>query len=125
MCKIKFIFVAAILFYSCDNPIVVLGNGYEYNIECHHIISEHFDIPPYIVEYNFDDAFIVAKQKPTHYFNGIYDYPSGFSKEKYYLGLNALYYWIIDKKKNIAYGPLDSVGFKIKCKDVRTSLDFD
>lgn len=125
MDKIIIAFIFTTLLISCNNPIVDLGDGYEYNSECHHIISDHFDIPPYIIEYKFDGNYIIVKQKPTHYFNGIYDYPKEFRKEKYSKGLNATYYWIIDKKDNIVYGPLSSLEFKTKCKDVNMALYFN
>ena len=78
MDKIIIAFIFTTLLISCNNPIVDLGDGYEYNSECHHIISDHFDIPPYVIEYKFDGNYIIVKQKPTHYFNGIYDYPKEF-----------------------------------------------
>ncbi|UTC81978.1 DUF3997 domain-containing protein [Treponema denticola] len=54
------------------------------------------DIPPEVLMYQYDDNFIVAKQKPRRYKEFNYTYNEGY---KYSKGLDSEYYWIIKKKR--------------------------
>lgn len=90
----------------CSSPNTNLGNGFVYNDECFHIIGKDFDIPPSIQKYEYDDTFIVLSQRPTCYFDDMYDYPANFQKSDYACGLDTTYYWIINKKENFVWGPL-------------------
>ena len=109
---------------SCDNR---LGAGYKYYSEQKAILSwKGGIIPPEIIEYNYGRKHIVVAQKPRSlleidklYFD---DLPSNFS---YPNGLAIIYYWIIDKKTKVIYGPMlkeeflsmsDSLGVKPKLK---------
>ena len=62
MDKIIIAFIFTTLLISCNNPIVDLGDGYEYNSECHHIISDHFEIPPYVIAYKFDGIILLLNK---------------------------------------------------------------
>lgn len=90
----------------CSSPNISLGNGFVYNDECFHIIGKDFDIPPEIQKYEYDDTFIVLSQRPTYYYDDMYDYPANFQKSDYACGLDTTYYWIINKQDNLVWGPL-------------------
>lgn len=91
------------LFY---NPIETnLPGGYIYNSQRKDIVGK-FDIPPTIINYDYDDDFIFLEQGPKYPIHAMYnikyyDYTYGEGK----------LFWIIDTKKQEPIGPIDSVLF--------------
>lgn len=79
-----------------------MGDGYIYNSECHHITG-NIELRPEVVCCTHNQRFIVAVQKPeSKYPNSMYNQPSnGYSK-----GIDAYYFWIIDKKNGTSIGPI-------------------
>lgn len=80
-----------------------LGGGFTYGEEQKHILGK-IDIPPYVLSYDYDERFIVAKQRPKEYNEAIYDR----MEYVYPLGRETTYYWLILKKEQKVLGPLDS-----------------
>ncbi|UTD13033.1 DUF3997 domain-containing protein [Treponema denticola] len=72
------------------------------------------DIPPEVLMYQYDDNFIVAKQKPRRYKEFNYTYNEGY---KYSKGLDSEYYWIIKKKEKKVFGPLEYSQFIRLCDE--------
>ena len=119
--------LTAILF-SCDNGSVELGSHYRYYTE-HQYISGHQigilypyiikhqpkrkDIPPIVIDYKYDNDYILVKQKPKIPLEQIY---YDFNEIIYPLGLDTTYYWIIDKKTGEVTGPLLYKEFYSRCK---------
>lgn len=101
-CLIIFIFQNCTSDYSKN-----LGDGYFYRFEASDLRDIHCkkanggEIPADIVEYNFDNKFIIAKQKPKlpqdPLYDKTYNYPNGE---------NGFYYWLIIKESNTVFGPL-------------------
>ena len=126
MDKIKSIFVRSIIMvtiilqYSCSDEIERLGNGYFYRDEggsIKDILCEHpngSQIPATVVDYVYNNKFILAKQKPKipqePLYDKIYTYPNGNEQ---------FYYWLIIKESHTVLGPLsitklDSIKTKYK-----------
>lgn len=112
------IFLIITLFISPNSGSLNIGHGYTYDTE-HQYISAHEigilyllimkqepnrrDIPPTIIDYKYNNKYIIAKQIPKFPLEQIY---YDFNDVDYYLGLDTIYYWIIDKKKGETLGPL-------------------
>lgn len=99
---ISFFFFFLFLSLMCDTDSKKIGNGFVYNAEQKHIIGK-VDIPPTIISYDYNNDFIVAKQKPKKYNEAIYDE----MEYVYPLGRDTVYYWLIIKEKQKIVGPLD------------------
>ena len=114
MKKEKFWVIVALVgfwlaFSLSSNDEVKLGNNYIYDAEHQHIIGA-IDIPPVIINYKYNEKFIVAKQSPTAFDNVIYDK----MKYDYYLGRDTIYYWIIYKQTmSIFYFKISSIRYSI------------
>ena len=86
-------------------------------------------IPEKVLNYNYDNAFIIAYQIPSReWFD--FETVNAITKEKAD-SIEQLYnkmydihycYWIIDKKKTQLYGPLDKKEFEKKCKIMGVKL---
>ena len=103
-------FLTAILF-SCDNKSIDLGSHFIYDTE-HKYISGHQigilypliikhqpnrkDIPPIVMDYKYDNDYILVKQKPKIPLEQIY---YDYNEIIYPSGLDTTYYWIIEKKQ--------------------------
>ena len=62
--------------------------------------GKHKDVPPDIVEYNYDRNFIIAAQRPNQVDDAIYNiFP------EYPLGRDTIYYWLIVKDLDLELGP--------------------
>lgn len=125
------IIVLSVLQSSCDNDSIDLGSHYKYDTK-HQFITSHQigilypfnikqqpkrkDIPPCVIDYKYDNDFIIVKQKPKVPIEQIYyDYD-----EVYYpLGFDSIYYWIIDKNQGCVIGPLLYQDFYNKCEIYR------
>lgn len=91
-------------YFFVQTGVEELGGGYLYTIDsARNIIGPKVAIPPQILNYSYNEDFIIVKQtlngrKPQwEYLDECnYNYPS----------LDGLYYWIIDKKNDTFYGPL-------------------
>lgn len=79
-----------------------LGIGYKYSHDCHHILGP-IDIPSIIIEFSYDDNYIVAAQKykggsPIDmYYLGNYD---NVSFKEYDRDEDGVVYWIVNKNTN-------------------------
>ena len=96
----------------CDTENKNLGSGFVYNAEHKHILGK-IDILPTIISYNYDEHFIVAKQRPQKYNEAIYDK----TEYVYPLGCDTIYYWLIIKHEQKVFGAMDYESFqKLKKK---------
>ena len=113
--KVRYIFLILFLLYliwcSLSSDDKRLGKGYVYDPEHRAILYtrpgelKNSDIPPYVLGYNYDRCFIVARQKPKKFYEeiyGKYDYP--FSRDM-------TYFWIIVKADRKVLGPLDETSY--------------
>lgn len=114
--------------FSCDNNYIDLGAHYKYDTE-HQYISGHQiglfypyiikhqpkrrDIPPTVIDYEYDNDYILAKQSPKIPLEQIY---YDFNDIVYPLGLDTTYYWIIEKKTGEVVGPLSYYEFYSRCE---------
>lgn len=69
-------------------------------------------IPCTVDEFKFDEKYIVAKQRPNRDCSD-----KGFT-------YNTFRFYIIDKKKAVEYGPLDSITYQKKKKILAIDLSF-
>ncbi len=115
------------LLLSCNNNSIDLGGHFIYDVE-HQCISGHQigilypcitghqperkDVPPLVIDYEYDDVFILVKQKPKIPIDQIY---YDFNEVTYPCGLDSTYYWIINKRKGTVLGPLLYTDFYNKC----------
>ena len=84
-----------------------LGSGFSYYDDNKHILGK-IDIPPTIISYDYDDDFIVAKQKPQEFNYAIYNKRDYI----YPLGRDTVYYWLIIKESQQVIGALDYDSFQ-------------
>jgi len=63
--------------------------------------GKHKDVPPDIIEYNYNHSFIIAAQRPNPVDDGIYN-----NFPVYPLGRGTIYYWLIVKDLDLILGPL-------------------
>lgn len=88
-----------------------LGGGYSYDDNTHAIYGkklEQIDIPHEVVSYNHNRRYIVAKQ---YLHIGMLDTTWFNLRGRHFDGTEKYYYWIIDKKRDTIYGPIDSMKF--------------
>jgi hypothetical protein len=93
---------------GCSDITENLGNGFFYRNEggpikdilCHK--AQIGEIPATVVSFDYNSDFIIAKQKPKMPGDPLYD-----KEYQYKRGVDVYYYWLIIKKSNQIYGPLD------------------
>ena len=107
---------------ACE-PYEELGNGYYYTLEG--ITSPRVDLPDIprrILDYEYDDRFIIAKQncegEPRSRCN------SGPFFENTPYGTDSTTFWLIDKSVRWNSGPMDATSFKELCRENGVTLDF-
>jgi hypothetical protein len=106
ICVLSVCVVVAILFlvfFAIDSNETELPGGFVYNSQRKDIIGV-FDIPPTIIEYEWCGDYIFIEQIPDMPIDAIYDI--GYYN---YLYDTKKLYWIIDTKKEVITGPIDSV----------------
>jgi len=104
------IFFITLILQSCNfsDSTENLGNGYFYRNEGETIKdilckkATGGEIPATVVSYDFDDDFIIAKQKPKLPQDPLYEKDYKYSK-----GDKEYYYWLIVKDSNLVLGPLN------------------
>lgn len=109
-------FIFTLLLQSCNfsDRTENLGNDYFYRNEGELVKdilckkAKGGEIPATVISYNFDDDFIIAKQKPKLPQDPLYD-----KDYKYNRGDNEFYYWLIVKNEKLALGPLNLDEFNI------------
>ena len=92
-----------------------LGDGYVYveeGREWNFILGPILNIPPNITSYTFDDSYIVATQMPLPS-NLLNYYHSAFEDFIYPEGKSGPFYWVVIKKEQNIFGPLDEEGLRI------------
>lgn len=102
------IFFITTILSSCSSDYTKnLGDDYFYRFEASDLRDIHCEranggqIPADVVAYDFDDNFIIAKQKPKLPQDPLYDEDYKYSK-----GVEEYYYWLIVKESNLILGPL-------------------
>jgi hypothetical protein len=125
--KIFFFFCLILLIASCSSDVTKdLGDGYflrEEGGNVKDILCEQpnsGEIPATIIDYDFDNNFIIAKQKPKLPQDPLYK-----KRYNYKGGGDKFYYWIINKKTHVVIGPMNELEFdKEKVKNhVPEALD--
>lgn len=105
-------FLVSILLHACASDLAIdLSGGYIYRDEGGDI-KDIFnrngmgEIPATVNAYDYDDDFIIAKQRPKWPGDPLYE-----RQPDYWLGIQYEYYWIIDLKQGTILGPLDEAGY--------------
>lgn len=99
---------------------VDLGNDYNY-FPAGYILGPK-DIPNSVIAYNYDDKHIIAIQVPEVIDEGLFpDCKSSI----YTRGYDYTYYWIIDKERNIRYGPYSYERYVNECRRLKVQISFD
>jgi len=107
-----FILITLTITFSCSDHFENLGSDYFYRDEGGKIKdilckkAKSGGIPSTVVSFNYNDEFIIAKQKPNLPQDILYD-----KIYKYKEGTNATYYWLVIKDKYIVLGPYNSREF--------------
>lgn len=99
--------VMVAIIWATQPDVKDLGNGYIYDAERKDICGK-VDFPPKVIEFYYDDRFIVAIQKWTGgNINSLYDLGTDHSAvyKKLKEGQDSIFFWIIDKKYDIISGP--------------------
>ena len=128
------IFIVAIGFTGCsfDSSEHDLGSGYHLlgneghlNVckELKNKTEKYEDvILGKVVDYDFDGKFILifrdASERVQSYFNSVVKDDSLWNKQQ---GKANLQYWIIEKDKDIIFGPLEKAEYFIKRKELKVS----
>lgn len=112
-----------------------LGEGYWYNEGLYDIVTPVGirDIPPHVVNFNFDKSYIIAKQnpmghKPEWLYYEEYKGDSVIFHYDWYVfdqGLDYDYYWIIDKRCDKVLGPYTYKVFEDRCRKMGIKLKLD
>lgn len=127
--KIKnlFLYCLVLIIQGCTSDYSKnLGEGYFYRDEggkIKDILCEKpngKEVPATVLDYAYDNEFIIAKQEPKLPQDPLYD-----RNYEYRKGKNTLYFWIILKEKDIAFGPMDKVEFTTKTKELGIKLKFE
>ena len=129
------ILISSLLFIKQDQ--IDLGCHFIYDEE-HHCITAHQigllfpfiikqqperkNIPPEVIDYVYNDSFILVKQKPKIPLEQIY-YDS--NDILYPNSPNSEYYWIIDKRNGYVIGPLSYIDYCSKCKEYEIEIDLN
>ncbi len=74
------------------------------------------EIPANVVDYDFDNNFIIAKQKPKLPQDPLYE-----KEYKYNGGVKEFYYWLIVKNENLVLGPYKLEKFNIQRNKYKVS----
>ena len=114
---ISVIFFITLILQSCNfsDSTEKLGNDYFYRNEGSEIKdilcnkANGGEIPATVIAYDFDDDFIIAKQKPKLPQDPLYD-----KDYKYNTGDKDFYYWLIVKNVNLILGPFNLDEFNIQ-----------
>lgn len=110
-----FLFVFTLQSCNFSDSNKSLGNGCFYRNEGGEIkdilckSANGGEVPSTVVSYDFDDKFIIAKQKPKLPQDPLYD-----KDYKYDKGDNEFYYWLIVKNENLVLGPLNFEKFNMQ-----------
>lgn len=129
--KIRFVifsllFACLFLFiYLASQPYTVkFSKDFYYDYESNSIFGkiELIDIPPEILEFNYDKKFVIVKQRPKYINDSIYDYPKDYT---YTHGLKTDYYWLILLTENKVYGPMIFEDFNALCDERKIGLKFN
>ena len=101
--------LCSLFIQSCiSDSIKNLGNGYFYRDEGERMSEDYCFVkipmvensPATVLDYIYNDEYIIAKQKPKYPQEPLY-------KRKYEYGTNdSLFYWIILKTNDVVLGPL-------------------
>lgn len=96
------------LLNNCTSDLTKkLGDGYIYRNEGGTIKEIYCEspnggeIPATVVEYVYDNKFIIAKQMPKIPHDLLYEKTYVYSN-----GIDNFYYWLIIKGENVVFGPL-------------------
>lgn len=119
--KITVFFITLIL-QSCNfsDSSEPLGSGYFYRNEGREVKdilckkANGGEIPATVVEYAYDDDFIIAKQKPKLPQDPLYDKEYQYTK-----GNMEFYYWLIIKENNLVLGPYDLEEFNNQMRNYK------
>lgn len=87
------------LFYTPNE--IKLSGGYKYYSNRKDIIHKNNNIPPTVLDYKYNQDFIIALQKPEAYDKIIYG-----NLGKYEYGRDTIYYWLIICQKDSVIGPM-------------------
>lgn len=127
--KVKGLIIIIVLFHillftECGVNDVEMGGGYVYHEDIKAILSEtnNPEIPSVVESYSYNDNYIIAKQKPSVYADEIFIYSDSFSVNRYTLGLDTSYYWIIQKETGDIFGPLLKCKFEHICDSLHVKL---
>jgi hypothetical protein len=127
--KIKFtcsLIVVCLIFNgaACSDYHENLGRGYTYmnegkgnNFIYHEYPAKGGEIPRDVVSFDYDNYFIIAKQK-RHLQQYGYETAEEYNKRN---EDGVFYYWLIDKKNLKTIGPMDSLEFVQAKKDYNVS----
>ena len=128
--KIRFVifsFFLAVVFlfvYWGSQPFTVkFSKDFYYDYDLNSIFgnSKAGDIPPEIIDFSYDNNFVVVKQKPKSKYSGMYNCPEDLN---YKNGIDETYYWLISLKEKKVYGPMLLEEYNILCKEKNVQLEF-
>lgn len=108
--------IATFIMPSTEN----LGEGYVFDSEAQIIYSTNTNISinPYIVDYKYNQQYIIVKQQLPKYNNVIYNeviYPNN---------IDSVFYYVINKQKHLMQGPLDATSFENYIRNMKIELFF-
>lgn len=126
---ILFTLIAIFLLQVCSvgtDKTVKLSAGYYYRDEggnIKDILCENPDggeIPSEVVDFDYNQNFIIAKQKPKIPQDPLYSRTYVYEN-----GIIQYYYWIIIHEKRLVLGPLSEDEFKLHIKEYSIPLNFE
>lgn len=117
-----------LVFCNCTNDYSKnIGSGYTYRNEggsikdiSHKYPTKGGEIPSTVVSFDYDNEFIIAKQKPKLPQDVLYS-----KKYSYDEGDTVFYYWLIIKKEHKVFGPLSIEQFSEMKKEYNVSAELN
>lgn len=109
------------LFLTLITPDVKhLGCGYVFLGETKIIYNRktNCEVGPYVKDYKYDKNYIIVMQKKPQHQNVIYkpvEYPSSS---------DSIYFYVIEKRTDTVFGPLDSITFNDCISKLQVDLAF-
>lgn len=114
------IFAECVSLFIPTDEFQNLGDGYEYHKEYRMIMGPDGCIPRRVEKFKVNKEFIIARQDPQGRYPEVLEI--GERNWHYPSGPDSIYFWIIDKKKDVWYGPTDSFRFTAICDSLKIDL---
>jgi hypothetical protein len=78
------------------------------------------EIPAKVLSYDFNNEFIVAKQRPADFTEPLYERRYEYPKED-----DKIFFWLVISRQHCIFGPLSELEFEAMCEKYNVPSDLD